>query len=157
MSGPVRVATFNILGASHTENGRRGFATYETRMVQTIRLIEQPRVRHRRVPGVPDPPARDVRPAYRRRLGRLPGPRGGTAPGAELDRLAHAEWRIVEKQLYTIPYFRGRLVEQPYVKLRNADGVEVWVINTHNPADSKGPAQRYRDGPWPSRPSWPTS
>ena len=56
------------------------------------------------------------------------------------------EWKIVEKRLYSIPYFYGKLVKQPYIKLRNrAEGFEVWVINTHNPADSRGPAQQYRN------------
>ena len=52
----------------------------------------------------------------------------------------------MEKRLYSIPYFYGKLVKQPYIKLRNrAEGFEVWVINTHNPADSRGPAQQYRN------------
>ena len=145
MSDPFRVATFNILGANHTENGRKGFATYESRMVKTIGLLE------RRKLGIVgfqeyqrpqhDMFVRRTKGAY----GVYPGLEEGRRPLANSIVWRTSEWRIVEKHLYKIPYFRGKLVDQPYVKLRNNDGVSVWVINTHNPADSKGPAQKYRD------------
>lgn len=145
LSDPVRVATFNILGANHTENGSKGFATYETRMKRTIRLIER---RQFGIVGFQEYQIPQHEMFLRRTDGAwgvYPGLQEGRRPVQNSIVWRKADWSIVEKKLYTIPYFGGRPVEQPYVKLRNDDGVEVWVINTHNPADSKGPAQRHRD------------
>ena len=145
MSAPVRVATFNILGASHTENGRRGFATYESRMLKTIKLINN---RGLDIVGFQEYQIPQHEMFVRRTAGAwgvYPGLEAGRRPVQNSIVWRTAEWRVVAKHLYKIPYFRGRLVEQPYIKLRNDEGVEVWVINTHNPADSKGPAQQYRN------------
>jgi endonuclease/exonuclease/phosphatase family metal-dependent hydrolase len=57
-----------------------------------------------------------------------------------------ADWELVEKHTYKIPYFHGHMVAQPYVLLRNrSTGSKVWVMNTHNPANSHGPAQQWRN------------
>lgn len=143
-SAPFRVATFNILGANHTRNSSR-FDTYEPRMRRTVRLIGRQ--------GFDIVGLQEYQPEQHELFVRLAGDRWGVYPGLEEGRRPvansiiwrKADWRIVEKRLYAIPYFRGTMVQQPYVKLRNSAGVSVWVINTHNPADSKGPAQRYRD------------
>lgn len=145
-SDPFRIATFNILGASHTESPRSGFDTYDVRMPKTVRLINR---RGFDIVGFQE----FQLPQYELFL-KLTGRSWGVYPGLEAGRrpLANSivwrtdEWSVVEKRLYTIPYFRGKLVQQPYVRLRHkTDGQEVWVINTHNPSNSKGPAQRYRD------------
>jgi endonuclease/exonuclease/phosphatase family metal-dependent hydrolase len=145
MSAPFRVATFNILGANHTLHGRNGFATYESRMVKTIALLER---RELGIVGFQEYQGVQHEMFMRRTEGAYgvyPGLEAGRRPLANSIVWRKSDWSIVEKRLYKIPYFRGKLVEQPYVKLRNDEGVEVWVINTHNPADAKGPAQKYRN------------
>lgn len=146
MSAPFTVATFNVLGASHTESPRRGFATYPSRMRRTVALIEQrgfdivgfqeyQKPQHELFVRLTD-----------RRWGVYPGLREGRRPVQNSIVWRRSDWSLAEKGLYKIPYFYGKLVSQPYVRLRNHhSGEEVWVINTHNPADSRGPAQRHRD------------
>ena len=147
MSEPFRVATFNVLGASHTENGgRNGFDTYEVRMRKTVRLINKKAFD---IVGFQEYQLPQHELFLRRTKGTwgvYPGLEAGRRPLANSIVWRTDEWTIVEKKLYTIPYFRGKLVQQPYIKLRHTQGgQEVWVINTHNPADSKGPAEQYRE------------
>ena len=145
-SQPFTVATFNILGASHTENPRRGFDTYPTRMRKTVRLINDK--------GFDIVGLQEYQKPQHELFVKLTAGSWGVYPGLEEGRRPvqnsivwrQDEWKVVEKRLYSIPYFYGNLVKQPYIKLRNrAEGFEVWVINTHNPADSRGPAQQYRN------------
>jgi endonuclease/exonuclease/phosphatase family metal-dependent hydrolase len=145
-SEPFRVATFNILGASHTENGKKGFATYPSRMRKTVKLINN---RGFDIVGFQEyqiPQHELFLKLTQGSWGVYPGLEAGRRPVQNSIVWRTDEWTIVEKRLYAIPYFRGKMVEQPYVKLRNRQGGhEAWVINTHNPANSKGPAQHWRD------------
>lgn len=146
MSEPFTVATFNVLGASHTENPERGFATYPARMRKTVALINR---RGFDIVGF-----QEYQKPQHELFVKLTSGSWGVYPGLEEGRRPvqnsivwrTSEWRVVEKRLYKIPYFDGKLVSQPYLRLRHKPtGREVWVINTHNPADSRGPAQHYRD------------
>lgn len=146
MTEPFTVATFNVLGASHTENPARGFATYESRMRRTVKLING---RGFDIVGF-----QEYQSPQHKLFMKLTAGSWNAFPGLSLGRRPvqnsivwrTAEWELVEKRTYKIPYFYGKLVTQPYVKLRNKQsGLQVWVINTHNPADSRGPAQHWRD------------
>lgn len=146
MSESFRVATFNVLGASHTETGRRGFDGYQPRMRRMIGLFER---RGLDVVGM-----QEYQWPQHELFKKLTGSTWGVYPGTELGRgpsqnsiaWRNAEWTLVEKHMYKIPYFYGKLVAQPYIKLRSTrSGHEIWVINTHNPADARGPAQHWRD------------
>lgn len=146
MSAPFTVASFNVLGASHTENPDRGFATYQSRMRRTVGLIERE--------GFDIVGFQEYQSPQHKLFMQLTAGSWNAFPGLSLGRRPvqnsivwrTAEWQPVEKHTYKIPYFYGKLVTQPYMKLRNKQtGLEVWVINTHNPADSRGPAQRWRD------------
>jgi endonuclease/exonuclease/phosphatase family metal-dependent hydrolase len=145
-SEPFRVATFNILGASHTETRKRGFATYPSRMRKTVRLFNR---RGFDIVGLQEyqvPQHELFLKLTKGSWGVYPGLEAGRRPVQNSIVWRTDEWTIVEKRLYKIPYFRGKLVQQPYIKLRHRQGGhEVWVINTHNPANSKGPAQHWRD------------
>lgn len=143
---PFRVATFNILGASHTEKASSGFDTYPRRMARTVRLLAR---RDFSIVGF-----QEFQKVQSELFTRKVGDTWGLYPGMELgarpvqNSIAWRadQWRLLEKHTYAIPYFGGRMVDQPYVLLENkATGRSVWVMNTHNPADSHGPAQRYRD------------
>lgn len=144
-SETFQVATFNILGASHTTSPARGFDTYKPRMRRTVRLIER---RGFDIVGFQEyqTPQHEL---FLKRTdgawGVYPGLQEGRRPVQNSIVWRKADWTLVEKHLYEIPYFGGNLVPQPYVKLRNGSGHEVWVINTHNPADARGPAQKWRD------------
>ena len=146
MSEPFRVATFNILGASHTENGQKGFETYEARMRRTVQLINEKAFDIVGFQEYQLPQHELFLKLTQGSWGVYPGLQAGRRPLANSIVWRTDEWTIVEKGLYTIPYFRGKLVQQPFIKLRHKQGgQEVWVINTHNPADSKGPAEQYRE------------
>ncbi len=146
LSQPFTVATFNVLGASHTKTRRRGFATYPSRMRKTVNLINRK--------GFDFVGFQEYQKPQHDLFVKLTAGSWGVYPGLEEGRRPvqnsivwrDDEWKVMEKRLYNIPYFKGNLVKQPYIKLRNrAEGFDVWVINTHNPADSRGPAQQYRD------------
>lgn len=48
------------------------------------------------------------------------------------------KFKLVEKRSVTIPYFEGHKRQMPVVKLQDrATGKQMWVVNTHNPADTK--------------------
>jgi endonuclease/exonuclease/phosphatase family metal-dependent hydrolase len=142
---PFRVATFNILGASHTTSPSRGFDGYKPRMRRTVRLIER---RGFDIVGLQEYQSPQHKLFLKRTAGAwgvYPGLQEGRRPVQNSIVWRRSEWTLVEKHLYKIPYFGGTMVAQPYVKLRHTDGHEVWVVNTHNPADARGPAQKWRD------------
>lgn len=48
------------------------------------------------------------------------------------------KFKLVEKRSFTIPYFEGNKREMPIAKLEDkTTGKQVWVVNIHNPADTK--------------------
>jgi hypothetical protein len=48
------------------------------------------------------------------------------------------KWQAVQSSTTPIPYFKGRIHQMPYLRLRNLQtGAEVWVANFHNPASTK--------------------
>jgi endonuclease/exonuclease/phosphatase family metal-dependent hydrolase len=74
-----------------------------------------------------------------------PGNRLGRGPVRNSMGWRRSVWKRVERHTYEVPYFHGNPVRNPYVKLRHrATGREVWFLNTHNPADARGPAARWR-------------
>jgi endonuclease/exonuclease/phosphatase family metal-dependent hydrolase len=144
MSATFRVSTFNILGASHT-GPRSRFDDYKPRMRRTLRVLD---TYDFSVVGLQE----FQKPQYDMFMSRTAGA-WGVYPGLEEGRRPvqnsiiwrKSEWQRVEAHTYKIPYFYGKLVDEPYVKLRNkASGATVWVIDTHNPADSHGDASAYR-------------
>jgi endonuclease/exonuclease/phosphatase family metal-dependent hydrolase len=144
LSAPFRVATFNILGASHT-GPRSRFDDYKPRMRRTLQVLDSYAFS---VVGLQE----FQKPQYDMFVRRTAGA-WGVYPGLEEGRRPvqnsiiwrKSAWERVEAHTYKIPYFHGNLVDEPYVKLRNkSTGATVWVINTHNPADSRGDASAYR-------------
>jgi endonuclease/exonuclease/phosphatase family metal-dependent hydrolase len=56
-----------------------------------------------------------------------------------------AEWRLRDTGSVDVPYFFGRMMPMPYVRLRHLDsGTDVWFLNVHNPANKFGDAARWR-------------
>lgn len=143
-----RVASFNLLGAGHTAPGgnRPGWESGWTRMGYAVRLIQEERLD---VVGF-----QELQSPQYRRLREETGNSFGVWPGNQLsDSSMHnsiawrkREWSLVEKRTILIPYFDGHKLRMPYVLLKNVDtGRRAWFFNTHNPANARGPAQRWRD------------
>jgi len=140
-----RVATFNLLGAIHTEHSKR-FDTYDVRMPKAVELMNQYDFS---VVGLQE----FEQPQYDLWASEV-GSTWSAYPGMELGKRPvqnsivwrNDTWSVVEKHTYNIYYFHGNVVPEPYVLLQNkATGDQVWVVNTHNPADTHGPAERWRN------------
>jgi len=142
------VATFNLLGASHTgpDGTRTRFDGYEVRTDRAIALMAR---RNFEVVGLQE----FQRPQYLRWRAAV-GDTWSVYPGLTLGLQAVQNsiiWRtdrfeLLEAHTVEIPYFNGRLIQVPYVKLGDrTSGREFWVLNTHNPSDTHGPAQRWRN------------
>jgi endonuclease/exonuclease/phosphatase family metal-dependent hydrolase len=55
-------------------------------------------------------------------------------------------WDFVRGETVTVPYFGGQPRQMPLALLEHrATGRQAWFLNVHNPADARGPAQRWRD------------
>lgn len=58
-------------------------------------------------------------------------------------------WDRVTAGGLDIPYFDGKDKRMPYVLLEHTQTHQLlWVYNAHNPADTRGPAQRHRREGW---------
>ncbi len=146
--GPARfrVASFNVLGASHTEPGgdKPWFRPGPERMERTVRLL--------RARGVDLVGFQEYEPVQHRVFSRLTDGAFGVFPGFPRGRNSIAwrkdTWRLIETGTVTVPYFRGNLVRKPHVLLEHrATGHRLFVINVHNPASGKrrGDNQHWRD------------
>lgn len=132
-----RVATFNVLGSSHTAPGgnRKGWASGETRMGWAWSMIAGSGASVVGFQELEDP-------QYDRMLS-LSG--WQAYPGRTLDRGSIRNslawdpdvWSLVEARSIGIPYFGGQIIRRPVVRLENIEsGREVWFFNTHNPAST---------------------
>ncbi len=139
------VTSFNVLGASHTAGGRRGFGSAASRMRTTVGLFRYHNVS---VAGLQEFQASQLA-----MFNSLTGGSFGVYPGMSLGNQPvqnsivwrTADWTLVRAQSTPIPYFRRR-VPMPQVLLRNnRTGREVWFANFHNPADKYGAAQGARN------------
>jgi hypothetical protein len=131
-----RVASFNVLGASHTTS-RRGFSRGVVRMALAVDLL---RARDIDVVGFQE----FEDPQYSSFMGRTAGSFGvypGRALGPKSIRFSIAwrlsDWTLVDASSVTVPYAGGSRIQMPYVLLRdNVSGQEVYFANFHNPADT---------------------
>ena len=145
-SDAFTVATFNVLGDSHTAAGgkRPGMASGRSRIGGVVQLLDKYGVD---VVGLQE----FQRPQYRAFLTQAGeryavwSPRGDTenAIAWRLDR-----WDLVATDAVSIPYFDGHRRRMPVVRLRDrSTGRESFFVNVHNPADTR----RYpRQGHWRS-------
>ena len=142
---PFHVASFNVLGASHTRNGGKGMQSYTKRLPRALSLIDEL--------GLSVIGFQELEEVQWRLYKKLTGKKWGFWPGNRLGSnftrnsvgWRRNVWEQVERHTYQVPYFHGNLRKNPYVKLRNREtGQEVWFMNTHNPADARGPAAKWR-------------
>lgn len=150
--GPTRrsddfvVATFNVLGHSHTTgHGRHAkarFAGSTVRMRRTMEVLRRERVD---VVGFQEL----QRPQYAQFRAKGDG-RWGVFSGSRTDRDNSIAWRRSQFRLLhgwrvPIPYFHGHRRPMPVVKLQSRrSGQRFYLMNVHNPADTRGHAARWR-------------
>jgi endonuclease/exonuclease/phosphatase family metal-dependent hydrolase len=141
-----RVASYNVLGASHTSAGgnKPWYPSGAGRMVTVVDQLGRLDVD---VVGF-----QEYEPVQHRAFMRLTAGRFGAFPGAEKGRNSIAwrkdTWRLVSAHTIAIPYFRGKPAKMPYVLLEHVEtGRAVYFINVHNPASSRkrGDNERWRD------------
>ncbi|GAB7004190.1 hypothetical protein JCM18899A_16620 [Nocardioides sp. AN3] len=148
----VRVSTFNLLGYGHTMPGgdRSGWLDGVTRQKMADQLIranglevigfqemEQPQL---------DQFNADLGSAYDLFPGNTyKGPATVNVRGNSIA-WRRDRWTALQRSYYDAPYFNGTNVPRPVVLLQNrVTGQQVLVTNTHNPANTKGDAQTWRD------------
>ncbi len=143
-----RMASFNVLGASHTGPGgnKRGYAGGTSRIGWAIQLIRGSDIS---VVGL-----QEYESTQHGTFARITGGGWGVYPGMQIGSKGvrnsigwnTAVWELVEAHTIPIPYFHGNLVPMPYVLLKHkGTGRLAWFINIHNPASVRGPAQHWRD------------
>ncbi len=142
------VATFNVLGHRHTAKGgsRASWPGGRKRMRPSLRLL------HRY--GVDVVGFQELQPEQLKTFNRLTRKRWSVYPGSRFDRYAThnsiawntRHWSLADKGYLNIPYFDGERVKMPVVKLvDNRNGQRVYFANFHNPADTFGNAQKWRN------------
>lgn len=143
-----RMASFNVLGASHTAPGgnKHGYALGSSRMGWATQLIRGNNIS---VVGL-----QEYESVQHGTFSRLTGGGWGIYPGLQIGKKAVRNsigwntgvWELVEAHTMDIPYFHGKPMPIPYVLLKHrGTGRLAWFINTHNPASTRGPAQHWRD------------
>ena len=145
--GHFRVASFNVLGASHTPaGGKRAVGT--TRIVWADQLLNR---HHVDVAGLQEFQAVQ----YTKFMSITKGA-WAAYPGLQLKKIDSENsiiWRtakfdLVSATTVNIPYFDGSPRAMPVVLLRDkASGMLTYFTNFHNPADT---AQHHNQGHWRS-------
>ena len=158
-----RVASYNVLGASHTSGGgsHGGFASGGSRMatgVGYLRAIGADVVGFQEFEDPQYATFSAMAPEYAVWPGRELGPKSIRFSIA----WNTGSWTLMEAQSVGVPYAGGGYIEMPYVRLQNnASGRQIWFANFHNPADTpnlgnNGAVAGCRDGD-PGRPGQPAA
>jgi hypothetical protein len=141
------MATFNVLGSSHTGRGGHspGMGSGPQRMGGALALLAAHDIS---VVGIQEFQP-DQRAAFQRSAGgwsMYPGLSMGRRAGENSVAWRNDVWEMVEPGLIDIPYFNGRIRPMPYVLLRHkATGVQAYFSTFHNPANIGGNMQRFRN------------
>jgi hypothetical protein len=142
------ISSLNALGADHTDAGgnKRGWAPGAQRMTWLTKVIKRRGVD---VVGLQE----FQYPQYQAFLAEGGG-EFGTFPGLLWGKKGMRnsvawrldQWELVSASWEKIPYFHGTILRMPVVLLRNiATGQQAYFSSFHNPADARGPAERWRD------------
>ncbi|MBN9415371.1 MAG: endonuclease/exonuclease/phosphatase family protein [Candidatus Eremiobacteraeota bacterium] len=126
------VGSFNVLGSSHTGAGgnKAGKASGVDRMRGAVAAMKSHNID---VAGMQEFQG-DQQAAFKRLA-----PNFGVV-GEKDNAIVYNKdkFKLVEKRSFTIPYFEGNKREMPIAKLEDkATGKQMWVVNIHNPADTK--------------------
>jgi endonuclease/exonuclease/phosphatase family metal-dependent hydrolase len=132
-----RVATFNVLGASHTaKNGDSSIKTpYSQRMQYAIQVLAAHKADVVGFQEFEDAQAKLFDSLVGPVWGLWPSAGGKGASGSNSIGYLKKKWELVTGTSLTIPYFKGWRVATPVALLRDrATGRKVWFISVHNPA-----------------------
>ncbi|RYP81107.1 hypothetical protein EKO23_24055 [Nocardioides guangzhouensis] len=134
------VATFNMLGASHTAAGgnKASWPDYNVRLPKQIAMLEAAQVD---VAGLQEL-QRKQRALFLKLAGKDWGiyPEDATADPENSIIYRRSAFTLLEGATFDVPYFNGNIRKMPYVLLQdNATGRTAYVANVHNPATT----QRY--------------
>lgn len=136
------IATFNALGHSHTMRGGNKCCSWPGSRMRTHGLVRLVRRNDVDVIGLQEFQPVQQR-AFLRRVGRTwnyYGPRDNGIAWRQ------RRFALVGTGRVVVPYFHGHPKPMPVVTLRDRrSGQRFVVLSVHNPADARGPAQRYRD------------
>ena len=133
-----RVASFNVLGASHTGGaaGRAGFGAGSSRMAMAVSYLRARAIDVVGFQEFEDPQYT----AFANTAGEYAvWPARALGPKSIRFSIAWrtTTWTLAEARSIGSPYAGGGYIQMPYVKLRhNVTGREVWFANFHNPADT---------------------
>jgi len=147
--GPTefRIATLNVLGASHSDGGNAGkysngadrtraaAAKIKALGISVVGLQEYEPENHNAFVGATG-------------WGVFPGMTMGIKGVRNSIAWNPSVWQLVESHTSTFPYFRGQPVPLPYVLLEHqVTGQRIWVMSVHNPVSNKqrGQNQHWRD------------
>ena len=134
------IATFNVLGASHTDAGGSRYGTAASRMPKAVDVLRRKAID---VAGL-----QELQRSQYDQLLALAGSTYASYSGAKpnrpnvLDTENSVIWRksafdLVSAEQLQIPYFNGNPRNIPVVQLRErASGRSFYLINTHNPANT---------------------
>jgi endonuclease/exonuclease/phosphatase family metal-dependent hydrolase len=142
----INLASFNVLGASHTARSSR-YSTYPSRMVRTMSLLD---ARGLDVVGTQE--FQEVQYDYfmAKGYGNTWGAHYWDPEGKRRDTENAVIWRkstmeFVSGSTFDIPYFGGNIRHVPVVLLRQkSSGRTAYFLNVHNPANTKGNAAGWR-------------
>jgi hypothetical protein len=140
------VASFNILGASHTKSSSR-FATYPSRLNAAVTYMN---ARKLDVVGTQEFQETQYDYFIRRGYGSTWGacywdPEGKKRDTENAIIYRKSRFEMLECNWFDIPYFNGNIRHVPAALLKEkATGRTAWFMNVHNPANVYGNAARYR-------------
>lgn len=145
-SAGIRVASFNVLGDSHTQPGGEnpGMASGAVRIRRALQILEQHHVDIAGLQEFQRPQARAFAATAREAWGTF----NARTTTANTIVWRTATWQLVEGRLVSVPYFYGHREPMPLVLLRHrASGQLLWVFDVHNPASTPryGDQERWRD------------
>ena len=145
-SSSFNVATFNVLGGGHTK-GRGGMRSGTARMKGAISYLRKHDVL---VAGFQELEGKQAASLRKRTKNRWVVVGAPSRNGKKIDTRNSIGYRkssftMVHRTYLPITYFRGNRVNIPLVKLKaRHTGATFWVLNTHNPADVRGNAGKWR-------------
>lgn len=145
-----KIASFNTLGASHTDRGgsRAGMASGVTRTKWMIKLMNRYNIKVAGLQEFQKPQMYYFKKRASNRFGLFPGKKAKQRNTHNAVIWRKDTFKLVKPSTVKIPYFNGRMLDMPVVRLRErASGREIFVVSVHNPATTRqhGNQLRWRE------------
>ncbi|HSX67657.1 endonuclease/exonuclease/phosphatase family protein [Nocardioides sp.] len=143
----VRVATFNLLGASHTigPHRRKNYAVGIQRVPGQVAMLESKGVTVAGFQEFQRSQVQRFREVTRGQWALHPGMSQGPWLAENSVGWRKDTWQPVETHIIDIPYFAGHPRGMAYALLQHRQtGHRIWIANFHNPANIGGDFARFR-------------